>query len=248
MRPLIQERYSNSNYSSRQALANFNKESFSITEFEIGAKGLQSTEPGQLEIDTRRAEAQKENQVVYQVMSPSTAWSKLHSQEHKKRRPLGRSQLGKPRLQPQRDMLCVIAPTNLLPHSNLMPNPSAGNPSIENPSTGEATRLMLNRKENLTSEYTTSRDLGASTPSQSAPSKKKGAPGPAAPTLFSFNNAPPGKPGTRNTSQTHSRAPSFGDEPSLSAVTTPPDGALAPQLPDPATAALRSDASQEMLE
>ena len=77
-------------------MANFNKESLAITDFEIGAKGLPSVGPGQLEIDTRKAEAQKENQVVYQVMSPSSAWSQLHSQEHKKRRPLGKSQLGKP--------------------------------------------------------------------------------------------------------------------------------------------------------
>ena len=75
-------------------------------------RGPRQVDYAQLEIDTRRvADTRKESQVVYQVMSPSSrlkhaemggevgpqspGWAKLHSQEHKKRWPLGRSQLGK---------------------------------------------------------------------------------------------------------------------------------------------------------
>jgi hypothetical protein len=138
-----------------------------IVDGETGERGTRKADHGQLEIDTRRVENHKEspsiNQVVYQVMSPSSrlkhananntdmdydvapsspGWSKLHSQEHKKRWPLGKNQLWKAQLQPRRDMLCVIAPTNLMP----------------NPSAGEATRLAVSRKEDVTSEYTFSRE------------------------------------------------------------------------------------------
>lgn len=78
-----------------------------MVEGDTGERGSRKTEVGQLEIDTRRVETRKESQVVYQVMSPisrlkhaemgydvapqSPGWSKLHSQEHKKRWPLGRN-------------------------------------------------------------------------------------------------------------------------------------------------------------
>jgi len=136
-RLLIYKRYSNSNYGSRRALATGNRESKPMIEGETGERGARKADYSQLEIDTRRVEniigtkIRKESQVVYQVMSPSSrlkhadmgydvaqqspGWSKLHSQEHKKRWPLGRNQLGKAHLQPRRDMLCVIAPTNLMP-------------------------------------------------------------------------------------------------------------------------------------
>ena len=169
-RLLIYKRYSNSNYGSRRALATGNRESKAAIEAEIGERGSRKVGHSQLEINTRRVETRKESQVVYQVMSPSSrlkhadmgcdvaaqspGWSKLHSQEHKKRWPLGKNQLGKPHLQPRRDMLCVIAPTNL-----------AASGSV-----GEATRLVANVKDDVTSEYTFSRDHD-STPSPPTPPK-----------------------------------------------------------------------------
>ena len=197
-RLLIYKRYSNSNHGSRRALATGNRDSKPAIEGESAERGSRKADYAQLEIDTRRVETRKESQVVYQVMSPSSrlkhaemggdvgpqspGWAKLHSQEHKKRWPLGRSQLGKAHHQPQRDMLCVIAP------SNLMANTSAG----------EAARLVVNRGDDLTSEYTGSREH-ESTPSRSgaSPIGKPGthAAGTDLPSQFSNINPQPERPG-----------------------------------------------------